>query len=44
MIYLSSEWSKHRFSGKAMEGVLRLEDKLDVWQPVLNDMEAALNR
>jgi hypothetical protein len=44
LIHLTSDWAKHRFSGKVGAGVIHLEDKLDVWRPVLDDMEATLAR
>lgn len=43
MIFLSSEWEQHRFSGKGVQGLPSLADKMEVWRPVLDAIGGSLS-
>jgi hypothetical protein len=42
MIFLNSEWEQHRFSGKGVQGLPALADKIEVWRPVLDAIGQSL--
>jgi len=43
LIYLQPDWEQHWFSGKGRPGLPSLDEKLDVWQPVLERISARLS-
>lgn len=38
MVFVHSAWEPHRFSGKSVPGQRSLQDVMDVWRPVLEDI------
>lgn len=44
LIVLRDDWVAHRFDGKGRPGMASLEDKMDVWRPVLDRIAAVLSR
>jgi hypothetical protein len=43
LIYLQPDWEQHRFSGKGRPGSPILEDKYDIWKPILERISARLS-
>lgn len=42
MLFLQPSWEQHRFDGKGRPGMPSLEDKADVWDPVLKSISNVL--
>lgn len=42
MVFVSSSWEPHRFSGKSVPGQRSLQEVLGVWRPVLEDITRAI--
>lgn len=43
MIFITAEWEEHRFSGKGVQGLPSLADKMDAWRPVLDAIGQVLD-
>jgi hypothetical protein len=42
LIFLTAEWEQQRFSGKAREGIVTLNEQIDTWRPVLDAIASVI--
>jgi len=42
MLFLTDEWDQHRYDGKGRDGMVSYEDKRDIWEPVVQEITAAI--
>lgn len=42
MLFLTDSWDQHRYDGKGREGMVSYEDKRHVWDPVVQEIAAAI--
>ena len=42
MLFLTDEWDQHRYDGKGRDGMMSYEDKREIWDPVVQEITAAI--
>ncbi|MGH9243842.1 MAG: hypothetical protein ACRD29_05910 [Acidimicrobiales bacterium] len=42
MLFLTDDWDQHRYDGKGREGMVSYADKREIWDPVVQEISAAI--